>query len=297
MYRLVSVRIAAPLAALLALAGCGSDPVAPAFDEASPPLFEITNAEGETEGWMLGTIHALPDGTNWRTPEIRAAIDAADLVVVEVANLEDNETIAAVFAQLAYTPGLPDLAMRVSEDKRPALFDLISKSNFSAAQFGSTETWAAALQLAQVGAQGDPANGVDRAVVRDFEGRTVREFEGAIAQLRIFDSLPEQDQRDLLSGIITEAKQLQADPARLRNAWLTGDTATLIDATETGIMADPELREALLVGRNRDWTKQLETMLAGDDRPLVAVGAAHLVGPDGLPAMLKASGYTITPLH
>ncbi len=291
--RRISARIAALAAAMLALAACGNDPVGEAVPEASPPFYEIANADGEVEGWMLGTIHALPDRTHWRTEPIENAIEIADSVIVEVADLTDQAKLAAIYAQLATTPGLPDLSERVDADQRPALFNILARGGIDASSFGSTETWAAAIRLAQVGTTGDPANGVDRAVIADFAGRPVIELEGAAAQLAIFDGLAEQDQRDLLSGIITEFKQLEDDPARLRNAWLSGDETVLIEATTTGIMADAEVRDALLVDRNRDWTETLTEMLAADQRPLVAVGAAHLVGEDGLGAMLEAQGYSV----
>jgi hypothetical protein len=62
-------------------------------------------------------------------------------------------------------------------------------------------------------------------------------------------------------------------------------------------MADPELREALLVARNRRWDEAIAVMLQGTPRPLVAVGAAHLVGPDGLAVMLRSRGYRVTSIR
>jgi hypothetical protein len=56
------------------------------------------------------------------------------------------------------------------------------------------------------------------------------------------------------------------------------------------------LRDALLVGRNQAWMPALLTAIAKSDKPLVAVGTAHLVGPDGLVAMLEQNGYTLTRL-
>ncbi len=278
--------------ASLALASCWSNPPQPE-PGTSPPLFEIVNANGEIEGWMLGTIHALPDDVGWRTNEIERVIDIADILVVEVADMEDQQAIADAVAELAESEGLPALPQRVAPSLRPTLIDLVGRSGVTLDQFSGTETWAAALALAQVEAQGDPKNGVDRAVIGDFEDREVIEFEGVVGQLTIFDSLAEEDQRDLLEGVLQESQLAREDPGRLRRAWLKGDLGALEQATTTGIMADAELREALLIKRNRNWIGKLSGLLRDRDRPLVAVGAAHLVGEDGIPALLEERGYSV----
>lgn len=284
------------LAGLLALAGC--DRPGPADSgEAAPLLYEVRDASDKTAGWLFGTIHALPDGTRWRTPQLEDAIGRAGVLVVEIAALEDNQALAQTFAELATTPGLPDIAERIPAAERPALFDLISRSDYQASDFGSVETWAAALMLAQVDSDGRSANGTDRALLRAFAGRPVTEFEGARQQLSIFDSLPENEQADLLVGMLHESRLRSADPARLRRAWLAGDAAVLEQAMDEGILSDPELRSALLTARNRAWGARLAAMLENGERPLVAVGTAHLLGPDGLAAMLEQRGYKVTRLH
>ncbi|QUL38759.1 TraB/GumN family protein [Erythrobacter sp. JK5] len=281
------------LAAPLLLAACDDDP-APEGPPPSPLLLQITSEDGAVEGWMLGTIHALPDDVEWRTPAIERVIGDADLLAVEVANLEDREAISAIFAELSRSTGLPDIVQRLPPSQRADLADLISRAGFTREHLGTTETWAVALLLAQVDAQGKPENGVDRQLIRAFTDREVRELEGAARQLTIFDTLPENDQRDLLAGVVEESSDQRDNPGRLRDAWLAGDVAILEEATTTGIMADRELREALLVERNRDWAAQLAALLRARERPLIAVGAAHLVGPDSVAAMLEQRGYTVT---
>jgi hypothetical protein len=289
--------IAVPLAAGFLLTAC-SDEKDNASDQPSPnPLFyEIARADGSVEGWLLGTIHALPDDTRWRTPEIDAAIAKADALVVEVANLDDEAATGRAFADLASTEGLPPLAQRVAPDLRDDLSAMIERARIDPDRFRSTETWAAALMLAQLDVTGDPANGVDRAVIDDFEGRPVSELEGASAQLAIFDALAEEDQRALLTEVVIGNGELREDPDRLLSTWLAGEEAALEEAARTGMMADPDLREALLVRRNRAWLAAILAELEDEPRPLVAVGAAHLVGTEGLAALIEDEGFTVRRL-
>ncbi|WP_156443506.1 TraB/GumN family protein [Erythrobacter sp. CCH5-A1] len=286
--------IIAPFLLLLA-AGCSDVPGEPAEGPVPPAplLYEIASADGSVEGWMVGTIHALPAFARWRTPAIETAAKRADLLVVEIATLDDDAALARTFANLSRSPGLPPLDERLPPDLRPALAALMERGGIVPAQFAGTETWAAALTLARIDTVGDPANGVDRALIADFEDRQVRELEGAPAQLAIFDRLPEAAQRAMLAAVVRDSAATASDPERLQRAWLAGDAETIKASTREGVLADPTVREALLTARNRRWAAALGPMLAGAPRPLIAVGAAHLVGPEGLAALLEAQGYRI----
>ena len=286
------------LAAGLFLAACQQQNTQAIGQPAPAPLlYEIASADGEAQGWLFGTIHALPDGVEWRTDALTTANAKADMLIVEIAALDDSAALSRIYTRLARSPNLPPITSRVSDGNRARLDILIARSAFQESDFDRVETWAASLMLAQLANTGDAKNGVDRAMITMFEGRELREFEGARAQLSIFDQLPESEQRDLLDRVIDDIERAEDDPAALRNAWLTGDEAALIEATQTGIMADPELREALLVKRNRDWIEQLVPILAQHKLPMIAVGAGHLVGADGMPAMLRAEGYSVRRLQ
>ena len=287
------------LAAALCLGACGeseAERLGLADSQPSPLFYEIRGAEGEVEGWLFGTIHALPDGVEWRTPNMDEVIAEADLLLVEVAELEDRSATSAIFSNLATTPGSGPLPPRVDPELRGILEEMLALSDFEEDHFDAVEDWAAAIMISRISAVGDPRSSVDRALVRAFGTREVRGFETIEGQLGVFDGLAPEDQRALLEGTILEWHHARADRGQLMRSWFYGHPAALERSARTGILADPELREALLVGRNRDWMPLLLETLEGPDEPLVAVGTAHLVGPDGLVAMLEERGYTLVRL-
>ena len=295
--RLVLLALAFALSvALGACSAAGDDGEATRRGGSGPgPLFyEIAREDGTVRGWLFGTIHALPAGTRWRTPVIDRATAEADSLVVEVATLGDAAAAARLFRDLGTTPGLPPLADRVPPEQRAALAALADRAGMNLARQQRTESWAAAMMLARVSAEGSPEHGVERALLRDFAGRPVRELEGAAGQLGIFDRLPEEAQRALLAAVVAASDPAQSAAARLREAWLEGDAAALEAATQEGMMADPRLRAALLTERNRAWLGPIEASLHSPGRPLIAVGAAHVVGPEGLVALLTERGWRVT---
>jgi hypothetical protein len=274
------------LALALLLTGCARP------DAARPALWQISGPQGG-HGWLFGTIHQLPRKTAWQSPAITKALDQADLLVLEIADIEDQNKTQAAFAALAHSPGLPPLQQRIAPALRPALAKAIAAGHLNAEELDGLETWAAALVLARAAEQeGDPALGVDRALVKAKPNLPRAEFEGAAQQLAIFDQLSEEDQRIMLEDSLREDNG-EASEAQLATAWRTGDMAFIAHETHTGMLADASLRKALYEGRNQAWQGQIEAMVRSGHHPFVAVGAAHLAGDDGLPAMLAAHGWRV----
>lgn len=288
----MSNRLVAALLALM-LAACQQK------EDARPALWQVDGPNGQ-RAWLLGTIHALPSPISLDSPAFDRATAEASKLVVEVAALEDDKRTALAFHKLSAVAAAPPLVVRANESDRPALTRLLTEAKIPPDSFNQMETWAAALALGQAisARSGDNSgNGADRFVLREMKSKPLAEFEGAERQLAIFDGLPESEQRDLLSAVIRSASTAREDGKRLQQAWLRGDVAQLAALDHQGLLADPELREHLLVRRNQAWMDQLLPMLRRGDKPLVAVGSLHLVGKDGLVARLEAQGYKVTRLQ
>jgi uncharacterized protein YbaP (TraB family) len=82
---------------------------------------------------------------------------------------------------------------------------------------------------------------------------------------------------------------------KLLGAWYAGDTDAL-DQFNNAEFRDkhPDLFQTLVVKRNQAFATQIETLLKGDGVTFVAIGAGHLVGKDGVGAMLEKQGFKVT---
>lgn len=266
----------------------------PALRPANPALWRVEDSGGQT-GWLFGTIHSSDRPLQWRTPAVGTALERSGVVMVEVGNLANEAEVAATFSKLARSEGEPPLSARVAPASRPALAALLRKAERGDDDFAGLDTWAAALTLARAGASDeDPRNGVDRAVIAAAGKRRVEELEGAAGQLGLFEALPESEQRDLLSAVIADSAAPERD---LAESWRTGDMQAIEKETRSGLLADPQLREVLFTGRNRHWSARIAQAIRSGRKPFVAVGAAHMAGPEGLPAMLEAQGFTVTRIE
>lgn len=282
--------IRALLALLLscALAACSAEDGRNDWPTPSPALWEVTAPNGQ-RGWLFGTIHALPRGANWRTPALDAALADAGLLVVETAELNDDRRAAAEFDRRAHSTGLPPLLQRVSPRARPALAAALDRADMEERDLATIESWAAALTLLNAGRAGDTGHGVDRALLRTR--LPVVGLESHAQLFGIFDALAPEDQRHLLE-LAAEMRD-PADERAMTEAWLTGDLRALEQSLQRDILSDPELREALLVRRNAAWLPRVAQLVEQGRRPVVAVGAAHLIGDVGIPAQLAAKGYKV----
>jgi uncharacterized protein YbaP (TraB family) len=104
-------------------------------------------------------------------------------------------------------------------------------------------------------------------------------------------TMPEQDH--LLAETLKEIDTEQANMSKLMDAWKAGDAPTVERIVLSALKQETQLYQRLPVDRNKNWIPKLEALFARNGRTFVVVGAAHLVGPDGLIAVLRAKGYSV----
>ncbi len=282
-------RLLAFVAALTALAGgCA---------RAEPPMWVVRDNDSELV--LFGSVHVLPPGLEWRPAALNRALNRADDVWFElpIGPATDQESARAALRQ-----GLLPQGQRLSKLLRPAdaqrLAAVSQAYGIDPAMLEAYRPWMAEMALAGAvfrRAGASDAHGVE-AVLSAAAPRATprRSFETPAEQINFFAGAPLSDQIAALNQTVREMEHEPDEFQVLLRAWLAGDVRAIErESLEPLRKAAPNLFRVLVVERNRHWARTLDGRLKGAGRSVVVVGLGHLVGPAGLPARLRALGYSV----
>jgi uncharacterized protein YbaP (TraB family) len=290
-----------------AAARVSADPIS---SEARPPFFRVLGPTG-SRLYVLGTVHVGPS-QGWRlSPEVDRAIVDADRFFLELDLRKlDDEAVGDLLASMVLLPP----GRTIDQVIAPETAALLSKQDALLARYGLPrnarvrfEPWYVAVSLAQVAAT-ESGYSLDRAVENDLmerlDGRPLRGLETFDAQMRMMDQLDPAAQDAMLRDTLLRLEDAAEELERLIQAWREADRESLRSIARQGLDELPALNgfyDRLLVDRNAAWMTILRAYL--DDPALehqdafVAVGALHLVGPDGLETRFREAGYVVDRIH
>ena len=124
---------------------------------------------------------------------------------------------------------------------------------------------------------------------------TRRAFETSAEQIALLSGGLRTEQIASLHETLAELEDQPDEFMALVRAWMDGDVAALDrEALDPVRKTSPSLFRRMVTERNARWTQVLDARLKGHGRTVVVVGVGHLIGPDGLPARLRALGYSVT---
>jgi uncharacterized protein len=252
--------------------------------------------------YFAGSVHALPKEHAHFPEQLERAYQAAEIVVLEV-DLDDMNPVEAVQFITANGTLPADRALKdvVGEKDYERVARLASTLGVPEVAIAKLEPWAAALVLTQfaINKTGfDPQLGIDMQITEraKADGKPVNGLETVIDQLSVFDNRSFEEQTRFLLDSTDDAVNLDEDLNKLVAAWRAGDMRALEREFEQERAKSPELYDALLGVRNRNWMPKIEALLDSDEDHLVVVGTLHFVGEDGLLTLLRKQGFKAVPL-
>jgi hypothetical protein len=256
-------------------------------------------SRGPNAIYLVGSVHLLSKDYYPLSPALDRAFQECDLLVEE---LDFGEMAQTESQMMILMRGLLPAGQTLDKVVSPATFTLVSDRvgalGIPVEPLQRFKPWALALTLLGLEWQAagfDASLGLDkhfydRAIA---DGKQVQGLETIEFQISRFDDLSMDEQDRMLASTIKELETEKASVTALADAWKSGDAPTVERIVLQELRSEPRMYQRLLVDRNRDWLPKIDALFSRPRPAFVVVGAAHLVGPDGLLAMLKAKGYTV----
>lgn len=291
----ISVRRCAVVATIVAALSFATQAAAPSF------LWKATGPRGGTV-YLAGSIHLLSKEYYPLAPAFGDALDQSDLFVAEL-DLGDMLSTESQMKMLSrgMMPAGQSLESVLSPQTMTDVRAKVSELGLPLAPLQLFKPWALALTLQ--GLEWQKAGfAADLGLDRHFYDRAkaankeVQGLETLDYQIARFDDMPMEMQDRMLSETLKEMATTKQNVEKLAQAWKAGDVAAIESVVLSDLKSEPAMYDRLLVQRNRNWLPKIEALFARSSPAFVVVGAAHLVGSDGLIQMLKARGYSVTQL-
>ncbi|MCC6104711.1 TraB/GumN family protein [Acetobacter sp.] len=263
-------------------------------------LWQVTS-DGHSS-WLYGTIHAAKLNWAFPGPLIRAALRQSDTIAVEL-SLSDPATL-----QVLRDKEDPARLQHLVDTHRKARLDEIAAQQcLPPHAFDALATGMEAAALVSLSGRKDgvyPDYAID-SVIQGY-ARSVHKpivpLETATAQRQLLigttaaeeDALIDDALHDLSSD--TGRKELLA----IATMWANSDLNKLehyrewCDCLKTA--QEKAHTRAMLDDRNIEMAKKIIQMHTSSHKLFVAVGALHMSGPNGLPALLRKEGFKVTQI-
>jgi uncharacterized protein len=268
---------------------------APAF--ADPTLWHIKN--GDSEVYLLGSVHVLPPELKWRTAEIAGALAKSDVYVFEVSQDETAITeLNGLIQAQGYLPPGTSLRTLLHPAARTDYDAAIAASGLPPAAIERERPWLAGIQMmfAQIAKlKFATSNGVDSVLMAQAadQHKQARYLETIAEQFALLAPDDRGLEMEEFESGLKDLRDVAGGIQPMVDAWSAGDQKKLDRLINGELDEFPQARKLMLDDRNQRWVPKIEAMLKEKHVFFVTVGAGHLTGPAGLPGLLRKAGYRV----
>lgn len=260
-----------------------------------PSLWTVHGKHGTV--YLLGSVHLLSPTQVWRDAQLEDVIHGTDTFLFET-NIDQN-IIKQYIADKGSLPAGQSLrAMLPAASQQDFDADLASIA-LPEANVDMRRPWLTSVAMAAIKATksgGSPYAGVDFSILSEAQarGKPIRYLETIDQQLAFLVPADPKVELESFEVFLKSFRTEDDDLGPFTAAWLAGDQDRLGALMLKELGQHPDLRKAMLDDRNHAWLKEIEQIADSESGTfLITVGAAHMLGKAGLPALLRHDGYAV----
>ncbi len=249
--------------------------------------------------YLGGTVHVL-GADDYPLPAVFDKAYASSEELIFEMDLGEQQTAnfqQAMMKKMFYPAGTT-LASEVDQKTLNELKKYCDLNRFPLAQFlqmkpGMVSITISMNELMKLGMNQQGVDSFYYAKAKQ-DGKSIIGLETIAEQIDFLATMGSENPSKLILQTLDEASEIETLFPIIKQAWRKGDAKQLDQLMVESMQKDyPGVYKSLLVERNNNWMPKLEQELKDKDVEFVLVGAAHLVGKDGLLTQLKNKGYTV----
>jgi len=256
-------------------------------------------SKGSSSVYVLGSIHYLRSENYPLKKAILDAFETSKRLVLEIdLNATSGQAAQRLMLEKALFRDGTSLPQNISAETYQLAAERATQLGIDMGIFNPMKPWFAAINLIAIKLKAlglDPRRGVDQYLAGEAKrrGKPISGLETLDFQIGLLDQLSKQNQEAMLRETVSELDLLDRNIDEIVRSWADGDEAVLAKLLLAGMVEFPEIHQKVIVERNRRWVPEIEKLLEQGSGALIVVGAAHLVGRDGVIEMLKTKGYSV----
>ncbi len=264
-------------------------------------LWEISGNGLSKPSYLFGTIHIIPKDDFFTGPNIEKAVAASEVLVMEVANINDLGASLNLMKDMKLDSG--------------TIVDLIDSTRFQKLiDYVHSELGIDSLTFMQTYGSFKPFGLYTLSMqLQDLKMKDTKSYEKYLMELAFHEDIPtdgletlefqmsvfnSMSYEDVVDGMLQGGGEENMGKmfTELVDHYKTQDLEAMFTyTTQSDDIVMNKYKKIFLDDRNADWIPKIEKMIS-DKVCFIAVGAAHLGGEKGVLKLLREKGYTLRPL-
>ena len=260
-------------------------------------LWEITGNGLKKPSYIFGTMHLLCEEDARLSPNLKKAIASTNQIYFEIDMDDFGQTMGTLkYIRMNDNTKLSDLLTPEEYARVKKYFT----DNPSIIPFPMMERFKPFMLTALISESGmacDKTNGMEMSILEEAKktDKPIKGLETTEYQAGLFDSIPYANQAKELVNYIDSIDTYKKNAAELLTVYKKQDLKKMEHLTTKSDPGMEKYLDLLIYNRNRHWMQHLAFVLRSEPT-LVAVGAGHLPGEEGMLNLLKKSGFAVKPI-
>ncbi len=254
-------------------------------------LWEISGNELKQPSYLYGTIHIIPRDSFFVTRSVSKKIKKADRLVLEM-KINMGAMLSAVkFMMLPKDQTLDQLLP--AQDLALVRGFLQDSIRQSLPGFERMKPIMISEHISSQYCMGEKQESYELYFSKLFKemNKPITGLETAKEQMSYLDGMSLEDQTEGLMETVRNTREVCQQYDTMLRLYRQQQLGELWEMTTQDESMKDQM-EGLLNTRNRNWIPLLEKMMTKES-VFIAVGAAHLPGPQGVIELLRAAGYKV----